>query len=64
MALGGAYAVVAIALLVVGLRRQRAITAAIERGEPAPLSPGTAAAFTVGGGVLVILTLVVVMAQL
>src|SRR3954469_4515038 len=52
MGLGGTYAVVAIGLLVVGLRRQRAIAAAVERGQTAPLPAGMAALFTVGGGVL------------
>jgi uncharacterized membrane protein YidH (DUF202 family) len=64
MVLGAGYAAIAIGMLVVGLRRQRAIVSASERGEPAPLSHGTTTAFTVGAGVLVILTLVVVLARL
>src|SRR6478752_2480274 len=45
--LGCCYAVLALALLIVGLRRHRALTRAIERGEPAPLTTTTVTLFTV-----------------
>ena len=62
--LGCGYAVIAVALLVIGLRRHREIERAIERGEPAPLAANTVAGFTVGGALLTLLTTVVVLAQL
>ena len=62
--LGCGYAAVAVALLVVGLRRHREIERAIELGRPAPLAGVTVTAFTVGGGLLALLTTVVVLAQL
>lgn len=61
--LGCCYALLAGALLVVGMLRHRAIQRAIERGEPAPLAARTVALFTVGGGVLATVTTVVVLAQ-
>ena len=64
VALGCCYALLAVALLVVGLRRHRAIERAIERNEPAPLAAKTVTVFTAGGAVLAALTLVVVLAQL
>jgi putative membrane protein len=64
MALGCIYALLALGLLGVGLRRQQAITRAIARGETAPVTTGIAAVFTVGGIVLTLTTAVVVLAQL
>ena len=61
--LGSAYAVLAVALLVVGSRRHRALARALERGEAAPLPATTVTVFTVGGVILVIVTTVVVLAQ-
>jgi uncharacterized membrane protein YidH (DUF202 family) len=61
--LGCCYALLAGALLVVGLVRHRAIERAVERGEPAPLAARTVALFTVGGLVLATVTTVVVLAQ-
>src|SRR4051794_21298363 len=61
--LGCGYAALALALLVVGALRHRALGRAIERGEAAPLGAATVAAFTVGGGLLAIVTAVVVLAQ-
>ena len=62
--LGCCYALLAVALLVVGLRRHRALGRAIERGESAPLSSTTVTLFTVGGVVLAAVTTVVVLAQI
>lgn len=62
--LGCCYAVLAVALLIVGSRRHRALARAIERGEPAPLSATTVTLFTVGGVVLATVTIVVVLAQI
>jgi uncharacterized membrane protein YidH (DUF202 family) len=62
--LGCCYALLAVALLVVGLRRHRALGRAIERGEPAPLASTTVSLFTVGGVVLASVTTVVVLAQI
>jgi uncharacterized membrane protein YidH (DUF202 family) len=61
--LGCCYAVLAAGLLVVGLRRQRALGRAIERGSTAPLGDATVTLFTVGGVVLAVVTLVVVLGQ-
>src|SRR3954470_9387890 len=61
--LGCGYALLAVALVVVGMRRHRAIGKAIERGETAPLGPPTVALFTVGGAILATLTIVVVLVQ-
>jgi uncharacterized membrane protein YidH (DUF202 family) len=55
--------VLALALLIVGSRRHRALARALERGEPAPLTATTVALFTVGGVVLAAVTTVVVLAQ-
>jgi putative membrane protein len=62
--LGCCYALLAAALLVVGLRRHRALERAIESGEPAPLASTTVSLFTVGGLVLALVTTVVVLAQI
>src|SRR3954451_7387271 len=61
--LGCGYALLAIALIVVGSRRHRVLGRAIERGESAPLAPGTVALFSVGGVFLAVMTTVVVVAQ-
>lgn len=61
--LGCCYAGLAIALLVVGSRRHRALARALERGEAAPLTATTVTLFTIGGVVLATVTLVVVLAQ-
>ena len=61
--LGCCYAVLALALLIVGSRRHRALARALQRGEPAPLTATTVALFTVGGVVLAAVTTVVVLAQ-
>jgi uncharacterized membrane protein YidH (DUF202 family) len=61
--LGCSYALLAAALLVVGLRRHRALGRAIERGLPAPLAGATVTLFTLGGVVLATVTVVVVLAQ-
>ena len=63
VALGCCYAVLALALLIVGSRRHRALARALERGEAAPLTATTVTFFTVGGVVLVTVTTVVVLAQ-
>src|SRR4051794_30839296 len=62
--LGCSYAVLAVALLVVGSRRHRALGRAIERGETAPLGATTVTLFTVGGVVLATVTMVVVLGQI
>jgi putative membrane protein len=61
--LGCGYAVLALALLAVGARRQRALERALETGEPAPLPSAAVRAFTVGGGLLALMTLVLVAFQ-
>ena len=61
--LGCCYAVLAVGLLLVGLRRHLAIKRAVELGEPALLAGPTVALFTIGGVVLTAVTLVVVLAQ-
>jgi putative membrane protein len=61
--LGCCYALLAGALLLVGLVRYRAIERAVERGETAPLAARTVALFTLGGIVLATVTTVVVLAQ-
>ena len=62
--LGCCYALLSIALLVVGSRRHRALERAIERREPAPLHATTVALFTVGGVIVATITTVVVLAQI
>jgi len=61
--LGCGYAAIALALLVTGARRQRALERGIECGRPAPLAGPTVGLFTVGGVALAITTLAVVLAQ-
>jgi uncharacterized membrane protein YidH (DUF202 family) len=62
--LGCCYAVLALALLIVGSRRHRALARALERGEPAPLATTTVTLFTLGGVVLATVTTVVVLAEI
>jgi|tagenome__1003787_1003787.scaffolds.fasta_scaffold17141859_1 uncharacterized membrane protein YidH (DUF202 family) len=62
--LGCAYGLLAVAVVVVGSLRHRAITRAIDRGQPAPLTDTTVTLFTVGGAVLAAATIVVVLAQI
>jgi uncharacterized membrane protein YidH (DUF202 family) len=61
--LGCCYALLALALLIVGSRRHRALARALERGEPAPLTATTVTLFTICGVILVMVTTVVVLAQ-
>jgi uncharacterized membrane protein YidH (DUF202 family) len=61
--LGVGYAVLAIALLVVGARRNHDLQQAVERDVPAPLSFLLVAVFTVGGVVLALTTVALVVAQ-
>ena len=61
--LGVGYAVLAIALLVVGARRNHDLQQAVERDVPAPLSFRLVALFTVGGVVLALTTVALVVAQ-
>jgi uncharacterized membrane protein YidH (DUF202 family) len=61
--LGCCYGILAIALLIVGSLRHRAIARALERGETAPLTARTVTLFTIGGVVLATVTTVVVLAQ-
>ena len=61
--LGGGYAALAIGLLLAGARRQRQLDEAVRRGEQVPLSFRLVAAFTVGGVLLAMLTMVLVVAQ-
>jgi uncharacterized membrane protein YidH (DUF202 family) len=62
--LGCGYALLAVALILVGARRHRALGRAIERGEPAPLPATTVTLFTLGGVILATVTTVVVLAQI
>jgi putative membrane protein len=61
--LGCLYAALAVALLIVGARRQRGLQRELDGGEPAPLPFTAVAAFTVVGVVLVLLTAWVVIAR-
>jgi putative membrane protein len=61
--LGCLYALLAVALLIVGAHRQRGLRRELEGGEPAPLPFTVVAAFTVVGVALVILTAWVVIAR-
>src|SRR4051794_40363206 len=61
--LGAGYAGVAVALLLVGGRRQAELQRAISSGAPVPLSFGVVALFTLTGVVLALLTVVLVIAQ-
>ena len=61
--LGCGYASLALGLLVFGARRQRELHRSIIDGVHAPLSFGLVAAFTIGGVLLVTMTVVLVVAQ-
>ena len=61
--LGSGYAALAVALLVLGARRQRELERAIRAGVHVPLAFRVVAAFTIGGVLLVITTVVLVGAQ-
>ena len=62
--LGSGYAVLALGLLVFGARRQRELERSILDGVHAPLPFRLVAAFTIGGVLLVIITVVLVAAQI
>ena len=62
--LGCGYAALAVGLLVFGARRQRELERSILDGVHAPLPFRLVAAFTIGGVLLVIITVVLVGAQL
>jgi putative membrane protein len=62
--LGLGYAALALALLVLGARRQRELERSILDGLHAPLPFRLVAAFTIGGVLLVTLTVVLVSAQI
>jgi putative membrane protein len=62
--LGSGYAALAVGLLVLGARRQRELERAIRDGVHAPLAFRVVAAFTIGGVLLVIATVVLVGAQI
>jgi uncharacterized membrane protein YidH (DUF202 family) len=61
--LGCGYALLAVALLLVGARRQRDLQRAMDAQEQTPLSFAVFGAFTAGGIVLAVLTVVLVVAQ-
>jgi putative membrane protein len=63
IALGIAYAALAVGMLVVGARRQRDLQGALDRDVPAPLSFGVVMVFTIGGIALASTTVVLVVAQ-
>ena len=62
--LGAGYAALAIGLLVTGARRQRELERAIDGRSLVPLSFHVVTAFTVGGIVLALTTIVLVIAQI
>jgi putative membrane protein len=61
--LGCGYAALAIALAIVGARRQRDLEHALRTGGHTPLSFRTVVVFTAGGVALALLTVVLVIAQ-
>jgi len=61
--LGCGYASLAIALLIIGARRQRDLEQALQDGRHTPLPFSTVGAFTVGGVALAVMTAVLVIAQ-
>ena len=63
IALGCAYALLSIGLLVVGARRQRDLEIAQRSGGHVPLAFRTVATFTAGGILLAVATVVLVVAQ-
>ena len=62
--LGCGYAALALGLLLFGARRQRELEVSIHDGVHAPLPFPLVAAFTIGGVLLVLLTVVLVVAQI
>lgn len=62
-AVGVAFAVVGVALIVFGYARQKRVTTALERGEFAPLGDGPALAFALLGVVLAVATIALVVAH-
>ena len=62
--LGTGYGTLAVALLLAGALRQRQLERAVVAGEPAPLPFALIAAFTAGGVLLAVMTVVLVVAQL
>jgi putative membrane protein len=62
--LGCGYATLAVALLVAGAFRQRQLERAVIAGEQVPLRFALIAAFTLGGVLLALMTIVLVIAQL
>ena len=62
--LGCGYALIAMALLLIGASRQRKLERALQRGERAPLSFALVAAFTFSGTILAVVTIILVLAQL
>ncbi len=62
--LGCGYASLAIGLLVMGARRQRDLEHALRTGGHVPLRLRTVGAFTVGGILLALMTVVLVIAQI
>lgn len=61
--LGCGYAALAVALSIVGARRQRDLEQALRTGGHSPLQFRTVAVFTVGGVALTLLTVVLLLAQ-
>jgi putative membrane protein len=61
--LGCGYAALAIALLVVGAGRHRALQRSLDSGAPAPLPFAVVGAFTVAGTALAVATVVLVIAR-
>jgi putative membrane protein len=61
--LGAGYGGLAVALLLIGARRQHDLQRAIDRGSQAPLSFQLVTLFTVGGVLLALTTVVLVVAQ-
>jgi uncharacterized membrane protein YidH (DUF202 family) len=61
--LGCGYALLALALLMVGALRQRDLARAVQRGERAPLPFVLVAGFTIGGAALAVMTVVLVLFQ-
>jgi putative membrane protein len=62
--LGCGYAALAVGLLVFGALRQRRLERAVLEGVYAPLALGVVAAFTIGGVLLVAMTVLLVAAQI
>jgi putative membrane protein len=61
--LGSGYAALAVALLLAGAWRQRQLERAVLAGEQVPLPFALIAAFTLGGVLLALMTMVLVIAQ-